>query len=140
MRKTITQPGLIITGAAALFVGLAGNIYAIPIPFHMKPDVVSSTAKAAEKTPAINPAIVNGNPVSLAVFPLSSSDPIQGLRSPVGTIGKLPNFHPIQYVPVTVVVTFVKTPTNNVPDGGLTALMLGGTFSGLVYLKRKTKA
>ena len=34
MRKKINLTGFIITGAAALFVGLAGNMHAIPISMH----------------------------------------------------------------------------------------------------------
>jgi hypothetical protein len=136
-----------ITGAAALFVGLAGTAQAIPIPAHTAQSIIQDSA---DKKPA--------GPVAL-VLPAPAPPKKSGKKTkPVPVIpvivtipepGSIPvaSFTMPVVIPLTIVSGIVLQPVTpaaasiiSVSDGGATGAMLGGVFGGLVLLRKKLKA
>jgi hypothetical protein len=162
MRKKINQTNFAITGAAALFVGLAGNVQAIPMPMHSQ-NVNEAVQAAARKeaallarSPRVPKVVAGSNPVASNVGPARHGVPVT--LSPL-TI----QHHPPHYVahngtpgltpyvytePSTInlvlpqggTVAKVSSAAVGVPDGGPTAAMMAGALGGLVLLRKKLES
>jgi hypothetical protein len=137
----INKTNFAFTGAAALFVGLAGTAQAIPIPAHT---VQSAIDSAGNKKPPGRIALVSFEPASLqrsgnkirpvVSIPEQGSIPVPSLTMPVVSAPIIPSGLVIKpIVPVAVRAT-------SVPDAGTTAMLLGGSFGGLALLRKKLKA
>jgi hypothetical protein len=136
-----------ITGAAALFVGLAGTAQAIPIPVHAAQSIIQSNANkklagpvafvshapVPPKKPAKKTKHVPVIPV-IVTIPDPGSIPVPSFTMPVVSPTTIDSGLVLQ--PVTLAVASVTS----VPDGGATGAMLGGIFGGLVLLRKKLKA
>ena len=159
MRKNIYQTSCIITGVAALFVGLAGTVQAIPMTIHNHnvQQALPSTGQNNQSriTPATSPVASSvqspnagqprsghhvfqfGHGATPILTPVTNqgAHPVSGLHSPI-----LPII-PVNLPPI-VHSGGGTTGANavGVPDGGTTAMMMGGAFCGLALIKRKLKA
>ena len=151
MRTKLNLTGLVMTGAATLFVGLAGSVQAIPIVVRNH-----TTALHATTTHQVTGSMVQSNPNQIlttlvSASHLSASTSVHnasshhvavlnhrapGITVPVGGTlpgGVLPKPLPsgTNQIPVTI--------STAAPDGGTTAAMLGAAFCGLVLLRTKLK-
>ena len=140
MKKGASFKCLALAGTTLLIVGMAGTAGAIPV--HNSPAPRTSST----------PGTIQGVNLAAGGTLTTSLDTVE-----FGT-GVLTDaaFHQAAWglswnTPITVtldtppnqaVTTTPTKPTNHaegVPDGGATMAMLGGTFCGLVFLKRKLK-
>jgi hypothetical protein len=162
MKNKINLSGFQI-GAAALFVGLAGNVQAIPTTLRdysasqavraleqsqenqnytrLAASISTKLVKGKRAVARRNLRLANLNHLTLGgLTPL----PAQG-TFPAGVLGGgtttlLPG------VPVTILprplppVTANGSSPNGVPDGGATAAMMAGSICGLALLRKKIKA
>ena len=115
MKKLANLRGFVITGAAALFVGLAANVQAIPISIagDLDTEMGSWIGRYAHQ--------------SEAAFSFGQSHRNESLAGPTAFALFAPR-EPLSRNP------------QSVPDGGMTAMMLGGVFCGFVLLAKKMKA
>jgi len=143
MKNKTNLAGFATGGAVTALVGLAGNVQAIPTSIHNEPDAWVRAEEMAgrigasthSKTQVIYLGKLHPHPASPAVIP--PSDPAMV----VGTGSHLKLLPPNLGAVVQTAPTTVHSPAPiSVPDGGTTALMLGGAFSGLALLKKKFKA
>jgi hypothetical protein len=132
-----------ITGAAALFVGLAGTSQAIPISPHAAQSIIQSSAN---KTPTGLAALVlrisaqakKAGKKTKPVPSLSSSSTLGVIPMPSLTM-------PVVSMPIVASGLVIQpilpaaSPVSSVPDGGTAGAMLGGTFGGLALLRKKLK-
>lgn len=165
MRAKINLTSFIIIGAAALFVGVAGKVQAIPTTFHNGRtyqaahafDHVNRNQSLASLTASISSMPVNGKkagghgnftlrrgnhpyPILGGLTPLS---PVTGQGNyPAGALnGGTAIIIPGQVLPKPLSTGTVKPAgAVGVPDGGMTATMMVGSFFGLALLKKKLKA
>lgn len=144
-----------ITGAAVLFVGLAGQVHAIPISASKNQTVATTTANKA----ALTRSVVSGNTVLTRINPFAKFTAAGVSKARVVVAAKKPapaklppklaaalnppaktTFTP----PVVSVITLTppgnKALVENVPDGGTSLVLLSGAFSTLILLKRKVTA
>jgi VPDSG-CTERM motif len=161
MRKKINLAGVQI-GAAALFVGLAGNIQAIPLTLHdystnqavraldqnRKNQSFTSLAASLSPKPAKGKNVIVRRSSRLGNLP----HPILGGLLPVaaqgtfptglGTTTTLPGL-PVEILPQPLAPASAgttKAPSAaSVPDGGATAAMMAGSVFGLALLRKKLK-
>ena len=145
MRKKISLTGYTITGAVVLFVGLAGNVQAIPISMLKNPIELKSASPKVGTIYGINLENLNKN---LKALPALLLPVLETARHSSGSYdfssARLPNFNHYKNAPPPL-DNFTPAPhasalVANVPDGGITVAMLGGAFSALVFLKRKLEA
>jgi hypothetical protein len=150
MRKKISLRGYTITGAAVLFVGLVGNVQAIPISILKNPIALKSASPKVGTTKigaiyGVNLDNLNKNLKALPVLLLPVLETaLHSSGSYDFSPAKLPNFNhyknapppPTNFTPAPPASALVAS----VPDGGITVAMLGGVFSALVFLKRKLEA
>jgi hypothetical protein len=150
MRKKISRTGFIIAGAAALFVGLAGNVQAIPISMHDFSKLTKSVASPTD-------SLLTGSHKAISISISDLSKPIKSVASPIdffsGSIlaenvdapRNVISLDLKQEEPLVTSSSFVQGPAPtvtvkalvaSVPDGGTTGMMLGGAFCGLVFLKK----
>jgi hypothetical protein len=138
----INKTNFAITGAAALFVGLAGTAQAIPTPAHVVQPIVqnggnrlsaglilrmsAAQAKASAKKTKTVPILASGSTLGSIPMPSLTLPEVSGPVIATGLVIK-----PV--VPAAA-------PISSVPDGGATGAMLGGTFGGLALLRKKLKA
>jgi hypothetical protein len=165
MRKKTNFAGLVITGTATAFVGLAVNAQAIPISIHDDADAwgrsermghdhdVDDAAgriepfvsdhlgeKTHSKTQSIDLSNLNKKPTSPTVLLLSSLGTAQNSSSHRNfPSGNLPHHNPGVPPPTSWPIASGPALTT-VPDGGNTTLMIGGAFCGLVLLRKKLEA
>ncbi len=162
MKTKFNLSGLTVA-AAALCVGFAGNVQAIPITLHdfrasqavRAPDrgkqnqtLVSLTTSISPRSSKAKPAQAHQKPGARnLILPisggltLSSSQgafPARGLHAPL-----LPA-SPVNLPPPSItIVSSSGGATQNaaiVPDGGATAALMAGSLGSLVLLKKKLKA
>jgi hypothetical protein len=125
MRKKINLTTFVTTGAAALFVGLAGNMHAIPISMHDDSDAwmcsMCSWNNAGEPR-NLGSRYFNHHRhgVSTILPSLTGLDPVSTTSPPL--TGQEPNDSP-----------------TSVPDGGTTAMMMAGAFCGLALVRKTLK-
>jgi hypothetical protein len=148
-RKKISLTGFTIAGAAALLVAVAGNVQAIPFTTH---DEVGNAAIRSQ-------SLQRGQSDYEMVLALDRGNRNQSLTSPsafnvlmstqVQNAGQLLNSTPRVSRPRrrghNAVTTSTQSNGNNpppvtLPDGGSTAMMLGGVLYGFVLLEKKLKA
>jgi hypothetical protein len=135
MRKKINLTAFVTTGAAALFVGLAGNMHAIPISMHNDSDAgMWSWNNAGEPrnlgsryfnhhrhgVTTTLPSLTGLDPVSPTLPPLTGLDLVSTTSPPL--TGQEPN-----------------DSSTSVPDGGTTAMMMAGAFCGLALVRKTLK-
>lgn len=141
--KNKSKTNFAITGAAALFVGFAGTVQAVPIPTHIVQSIIQGSA--------------NDKPANPVAFDLRAPAPPKKAKAikPVRAIVSIPEQGrmpmPSLTMPVisapTAATSLVFKPVTpatssaiSVPDGGATGVMLGGVFGGLALLRKKLKA
>ena len=181
MEKNINQTSFAIAGAAALMMGLAGNVQAVSIPINnaraagtsswvlgqdqhgnvlvlgqivlgkeiahfvdsacssqtsASPSATKSVSVPAQAAVAHNnsgqPNLSQGSPgaPTLTTKPVTQGPNLPGLSAPL----------PSRSVPtLTLAPVRSAAVSESVPDGGTTAVMLGGVFCGFVFLKRNSK-
>lgn len=165
MKSKINLSGITI-GAAALMVGFAGSVQAIPITRHAftasqsarslaqvktNPVLDISTAANSSKSSKVKPHAgrkpVPGAVAGDLILPISDGVAVttdQGAYTEVLLNAPLLPDEPIKLPPPTViVVTSNGVALQNgvgVPDGGVTAALLAGSLGGLVLLRKKFKA
>jgi len=159
MRKRINQTGFIIAGVAALFVGLASNMQAVPISMHnnweagmrswvLGPDILGQNLQGKEiahyVVGQVNQKQMSASPNASLSTPVSAQ--IAGVHGNSGSSGSnngsqggsqgapSPTILPIAHGPASISVPYVS-----VPDGGTTAMMMAGTFCGLALLRKTLK-
>lgn len=148
MVKNINNRCLAIAGAAVLFLGLSGNVHANPLSMSrcLDTDISSLDSKndhrGFEGYRFPGPVEIHERSFTQAWHADFSRSYNWGHRYHVAA-WKTPwrgYAVPVKTDPV-VVVSPVPTPvSNNVPDGGITALMVAAAMSGLVYMKKKQRA
>jgi hypothetical protein len=155
MRKKINQTGFIIAGAAALFVGLAANMQAVPITMHnngeagMRSWVLGRDVHGNEWILGQTP---HGNEIAHLVDQSSrnqiSTSPNAFLSGPVpaqnadghNNPGRPDLLQGSQGAPTTTILPIAHGPASiSVPDGGTTAMMMAGAFYGLALLRKTLK-
>ena len=119
-----------LVGAILLAVGVTGTAQAIPI----------SPAKSSHKaTPTHHTTPVRRNTINWS--DLFGPGVTTAAEMRAGAVdfssSKLPEMRHLRKPPTTKNPKGGGTLTANVPDGGATAMMLGGTFSGMIFLRRK---
>src|ERR1022692_766515 len=150
MRKKTNFAGLVITGTATAFVGLAVNAQAIPISIDHDADDAAGRIepfvsdhlgeKTHSKTQSIDLSNLNKKPTSPTVLLLSSLGTAQNSSSHRNfPSGNLPHHNPGVPPPTSWPIASGPALTT-VPDGGNTTLMIGGAFCGLVLLRKKLEA
>ena len=169
MNKNISQISFVIAGAAALFVGLAGNMQAAPIP-------IQNNSEAGVRSWPLGQNIRGQDPQGkeIAYYVANQASQIQISASPDASLSgsvpgqgaggnnnsSLPGSLPgSQGAPLVTILPTVHSPTStgqvtspltavtaanvpapiSVPDGGTTSLMLGGVFCGLAFLRKNSK-
>ncbi len=140
MTKNIKRISYAIAGAAVLFVGLAGNVQAVPITTK-NPSGLATAPHQARTTPVVNLGSVIMTPINPRALLLSGSDTARRASgSYTVSSARLPQFSVMKH---GTPVVFVTAPTGRValgatvPDGGTTGALLGGSLSALIFLKRK---
>lgn len=160
MRKKIYRTSCVITGVAALFVGLAGTVQAIPITLrdHNAQQALHSLGQNSHNQSRVSAAgsLLSGSVRSLNTggqrsaglgnlhrrghgVPVTDQGayPISVLRAPITPVSpvRLPQ------APIRVLGggTASETPSA-APDGGTTAVMMAGSLCGLALLRKKLKA
>jgi hypothetical protein len=144
LRKKASLASFVIAGAAALCVGLAGNVQAIPFPMHGDLDAGNSWNLRHDQSDYET------------VRSLNQSNRKQSLAGPTANLsfrsvpaqsaGEFHNFsswnshHDRQGVPRTPPGQDRKHSPATVPEGGSSGLLLGGVFCGLALLVKKLKA
>lgn len=146
MVKNINNRCLAIAGAALLFLGLSGNVQANPLSMSrcLDTDISSLDSKndhrCFEGYRFPGPVDLPERSFTQAWHADFSRSYNWGHRHHVSA-WKTPwkgNVVPVKTDPV---VSPITTPvSNNVPDGGITALMVAAAMSGLVYMKKKQSA
>jgi len=158
MRKKINLTGFVIIGAAALFVGLAGNMHAIPISMHDDLDAGIRSwvlGRDLHGNEWVLGQTLHGNEIAHLVDQSSRN---QSLASPTASFlfGSVPaqnageprNFGPGNFNHHRHGVTTASPPLTgqepndsptSVPDGGTTAMMMAGAFCGLALLRKTLK-
>lgn len=130
MRKKINFTGLAITGASALFVGLAGNVQAIPISMHNQSNrnqsLATPTASLLSGSVLAQNARARLNSGS-SVFYNNRRGASPAIILNGGTTSKTR-------------LTSRAASAANVLDGGPTAMMLAEAFCALALLRKKLKA
>jgi hypothetical protein len=165
MRNKNDKTNFAVTGAAALFVGLAGTAQAIPISAH---DFQSIIQKSADKTPAVQDGLIFKDPVPVKkavvvakpipkfvaspeddVIPHAKADLVNLtipkrpaiVSIPEEGVMPVPSLKmPVISIATGLVLKPVPKPESapiSVPDGGAAGVMLGGAFGGLALLRRK---
>ena len=165
MIRTLNLTSLAI-GTAALLVGLTGNVQAIPITLNdqiasqsarslnqsqqnknftslattptSKVAKTKKTSGSRKSNSGLLPRITRGGLVPVVPVVNPGVLPVGGLTP--GTPLPLPETvltQPLSSGPSTLTPQVDST---SAPDGGMTATLLGGTFCGLVFLRRKLKA
>jgi VPDSG-CTERM motif len=144
MREKANFAGLAIAGTAPAFVGLAGNVQAIPISIHgarlgkIEPFF---SDHLGGKTHSIELGNLNKNPSRPTLFPVSGSGAAQNSSSHHNFWPWKSPYHKYGAPPLTSSPTASSpAPTTSVPDGGTTGMMLGGVFCGFVLLRKKLEA
>jgi hypothetical protein len=158
MKNKLNLPGFTI-GAAALIVGFAGNVQAIPFTQHnfsasraahvpgrstQSLSLASLTASAAPNPVMARHARGHHNPgagivnlpISIGLTPASSPGvfPVSVLHAPLLPIA------PINLPPSPGLVATGAAGPVEVLDGGATAALLAGSFGGLMLFRKKLKA
>jgi hypothetical protein len=147
--KKINLAGFTMVGAAALFVALAGNVRAIPFTVH--DDVVNSAIRSQnlrsgqsdyEAALALDHGNRNQGRVSPTALILSRSARVQNTSQLGNSSPRIsrPRKHGHVVETPSPQPTGQNPPPLSVPDGGSTAVMLGGVFCGFVLLEEKLKA
>jgi len=135
---------LIIAGGAALFLGLAGNVHAIPFPLTHAPG--SDTRLGNEmKGPG---GYATTCPVELSRLQAEFAKSLHSVREGMDIVHSAGPFrnHNQPDVPSGLALTVVRQTCQegdhaaNVPDGGSTAIMMGAALIGLAFVQKKLKA
>jgi len=145
MNKNKNRKIYVITGATALFISLAGQVQAIPIPVSQNPDAAPGSPHPVGSIHGIardNLVMTRINPVTL----LTSESRKAAVTAANRAAAKKPSkklaevLTPPMVSPVTLSPVDRNTLVANVPDGGASVVMLSGAFSVLFFLKRKSAA
>ncbi len=149
MKNNKNRKSYAITGAAVLFVGLAGQVHAIPISTMNKNH--NAAVNTAHKV-AFARVVASGNTVMTRINPfVKFTAPVVAAKKPAPT--KLPPklaaalTPPVKstFTPPVVSVITLSPPGSRalaatVPDSGTSLALLSGAFSTLILLKRKVTA
>ncbi len=128
MRKNINLPVFAVVGATALFVGFARNVRAIPdSPGSWNPGNQQSDYDAV-----LSIARSNGNQslTGISSFAVFAADLKKNNGKPHDIVA-------LHFERDNHVTPISSSP--GVPDGGTTAMMLGGTLCGLFLVAKKKK-
>jgi hypothetical protein len=145
--KKINLAGFTMVGAAALFVALAGNVRAIPFTVH--DDVVNSAIRSQnlrsgqsdyEAALALDHGNRNQGRVSPTALILSRSARVQNTSQLGNSSPRVSRPRKRGHGATPTQSNGQNPPPLSVPDGGSTAVMLGGIFCGFVLLEKKLKA
>jgi hypothetical protein len=145
-RKKLSLKGFMIAGAAALCVGLAGPVGAVQ--FSTQTDVNAATRseslgrdlsqyQAAYSSPGNFQSFASPTPFSLSAS--ARAENVGGSRSTESWQFNLRRRMYGMSTPSPRAPTPIVAPAG-IPDGGSTALMLGGVLCGLALAARKPKA
>jgi hypothetical protein len=132
-----------ITGAAALFVVLAGTSQAIPIPPHAAQSIIQSSA--SKKSVGVAAIVSRISAQAKKAAKKTKSIPSLSSSSTLGVIPMPSLTMPVVSTPIVASGLVIKpilpaaVPVSSVPDGGTAGAMLGGTFGGLALLRKKLK-
>jgi hypothetical protein len=133
MRKNINLPVYAILGATVFLVGFARNARAIP-------DSMGSWISGNEQSEydavrSIDRSHGNQYPTGISSFAVFAADLRENNGEPHN-----PGWHSFDRdVSTTPTSTSHDSPPLSVPDGGTTAMMLGGALCGLFLVAKKTK-
>ncbi len=137
MKRGVYLKNLLLAGAAMLFVAMAGTAMAVPVDPNSKTTVNASELVATHplnhsiwaKFNNASDLVLTGPNTLIAAEMLRGSQGFSRLHTPIQQILSTPPNNSPTPKPLPQGV--------GVPDDGTTVAMLGGAFSGLVWLKRK---